>query len=104
MIQAEFIFSIALLSFADDADQLLDWVNVRRRPSRLDEVCVISLAPPEVKAPWAAPPIAEIRVRRHTSCCVGPAGFAWDPPKDRVNQGTQPSPHHDRSIAAKGVH
>jgi MFS family permease len=33
MIQAEFIFSIAPLSFADDADQLLDWVNVRRRAS-----------------------------------------------------------------------
>jgi len=44
MIQAEFIFSIALLSFADDADQLLDWVNVRRRASRLDEVSVVSLA------------------------------------------------------------
>ena len=28
MIQAEFIFSIAVLSFADDADQLLEWVNV----------------------------------------------------------------------------
>jgi|HubBroStandDraft_3_1064219.scaffolds.fasta_scaffold433243_2 hypothetical protein len=45
MIQAEFIFSIALLSFADDADQLLDWVNFRRRASRLDEVSVVSLAP-----------------------------------------------------------
>jgi hypothetical protein len=42
MIQAEFIFSIALLRLADDADQLLD---VRRRASRLDEVSVISLAP-----------------------------------------------------------
>jgi hypothetical protein len=45
MIQAAFIFSIALLSFADDADQLLDWVKVRRRASRLDEVSVVSLAP-----------------------------------------------------------
>jgi hypothetical protein len=45
MIQAEFIFSIALLSFADDADQLLDWVNVRRRASRFDKVSVVSLAP-----------------------------------------------------------
>jgi hypothetical protein len=44
MIQAAFIFSIALLSFADDADQLLDWVKVRRRASRLDEVSVVSLA------------------------------------------------------------
>ena len=45
MIQAAFIFSIALLSFADDADQLLDWVKVRRRANRLDEVSVVSLAP-----------------------------------------------------------
>jgi hypothetical protein len=45
MIQAEFIFRIALLSFADDADQLLERVNVRRRASRLDEVSVVSLAP-----------------------------------------------------------
>jgi hypothetical protein len=45
MIQAAFIFSIALLSFADDADQLLDWVKVRRRANRVDEVSVVSLAP-----------------------------------------------------------
>jgi hypothetical protein len=45
MIQAAFIFSIALLSFVDDADQLLDWVNIRRRASRLGEVSVVSLAP-----------------------------------------------------------
>jgi hypothetical protein len=30
MIQAAFIFSIALLSFVDDADQLLERVNLRR--------------------------------------------------------------------------
>jgi hypothetical protein len=45
MIQAEFIFSIALLSFADVSDQVLERVNVRRRASRLDEVTVVSLAP-----------------------------------------------------------
>jgi len=45
MIQAAFIFGITFLSFADDADQLLDWVNVRRRASRFNEVSVVSLAP-----------------------------------------------------------
>jgi hypothetical protein len=45
MIQAAFIFSIARLSFVDDADQLLERVNVRRRARRLDEVSVVSLAP-----------------------------------------------------------
>jgi hypothetical protein len=45
MIQAEFIFSIALLSFTDDADQRLERVEVRRWASRLGEVSVVSLAP-----------------------------------------------------------
>ena len=45
MIQAAFIISIALLSFVDDADQLLvERVHVRRRASGLDEVSVVSLA------------------------------------------------------------
>jgi hypothetical protein len=38
MIQAAFIFSIALLSFVDDGDQLLERIKVRRRASRFNEL------------------------------------------------------------------
>ena len=45
MIQPAFVFGIALLSFIDNADQLLERVDVRQRPSRLYEVSIVPPAP-----------------------------------------------------------
>jgi hypothetical protein len=94
MIQAAFIFSIALLSFVDDADQLLvERVHVRRRASRLDEVSVVSLAlAAQPMGHWLLA-VAEIRVNHHSRCGVWPASFAGKFAQDRIDQWAQPSRH-----------
>ena len=45
MIQAAFIFGIALLCFIEDADQLLERINIGHGLSPLDEVSIVSIAP-----------------------------------------------------------
>jgi hypothetical protein len=44
-LKAAFIRGVAILSFADEAVQLLDRIEVRQRSRRLDEVSVVALAP-----------------------------------------------------------
>ena len=45
MIEPAFVLSIAFLSFADDAGEFFDRVNVRRRRGAFDMVLVVPLAP-----------------------------------------------------------
>jgi hypothetical protein len=45
MIEPPLVVSITLLSLADHAGKFFDWVDVRRRLGRFDEVLVVPLAP-----------------------------------------------------------
>jgi hypothetical protein len=45
MIEPPLVVSITLLSFADDAGELFDRVEVRQRLGLLDEVSVVPLTP-----------------------------------------------------------
>jgi hypothetical protein len=80
-----FVFGIALLRFVDDADQLLEQVDVRQRPSLLDEVSIVSL--PRRRGPAAVgSPRLQIRIRHHARGRAASASVARDLAQDRIDQ------------------
>jgi hypothetical protein len=90
-----FVFGIALLSFIDNAEQLVERVNVRQRVSSLDEVSIVGMR----RGGWLAAG-AEIRMHCHARRRVEPASFSRDPAQHRVDNRTQPSSHRFGSNAS----
>jgi hypothetical protein len=68
------------LRFVDDADQLLEQVDVRQRVSSLDEVSIVGMR----RGSWLAAG-AEIRMHCHARRRVEPASFSRDFAQDRVD-------------------
>jgi hypothetical protein len=73
------------LRFIDDAEELIERVNIRLRPSRLDEVSVVSLpAAGPSRDRWLTAG-AEIHIHHHARRSVWPARFAQDLAQERVH-------------------